>query len=214
MEARNHRIVDPRTSLYVLQNLDWQRIRELGLHAHVDFYTSRVGFGSSAEDITAIYSGNVRAKGSQLEEVDLPQPTYRTHQGELPPNRFPGELLGGDQPGRLEFYIVADTAQDYMGLTAFINYKLQRLIDGGYDTHNVDHTSIMWVYLGNVPLEGSALRDRYVITSSASGLDIVRSEVDGIRVFTALDLERLMRLEPPKVTRIVRRPASSVDIPH
>ncbi|MFH1637990.1 MAG: hypothetical protein ABIB71_06200 [Candidatus Woesearchaeota archaeon] len=79
--------------------------------------------------------------------------------------------------------------KEYDGLLAFRDVVIPKLLGAGYTRHNVNHSSIFWLYAGKDNTE------QHLVCVSSHSFDIVTDEVDRVKVFTKMDLERLMRLE-------------------
>ena len=189
MKHTNKRINSPQGAHLVLQNIDFERLKDSGLKASVYFYIS----GPGNQNITAIYKG---VPIIENDRIALPRPKYIRIRPQQTPLRekfengeYPAELLFS-RPGNLEFKIYANKPEEYEGIIALRDRIIPRLFTAGYNRKNMEHTSITWLYLAK-----EKVLDHAVLCVNPSGLDIHETEVDGVKVFTQLDLDRLMKLE-------------------
>jgi hypothetical protein len=189
MKKTNKRISTPQGAYLVLKGIDFERLKDSGLKASVYFYIS----GEGDRNITAIYKG---VPIIETDRITLPRPKYGRIRPQQTPlheefenGEYPAELLFS-RPGNLEFKIYANQPEEYEGIIALRDRIIPNLFDDGYNRKNIEHTSIAWLYLA----KEKAL-DHSILHVSPSGLDIHETEIDGVKVFTQLDLDRLMQLE-------------------
>lgn len=197
----NKGIHGPHGALLTLKNIDFERIRDFGLQTMVVLYLSQNRVGDS---FTAKYDGPVVLKENShkaysLTDLALPQPKYQWLVPDELQNRIekeglmPASALFG-QPNRLEFKVSATCPLGYEGLLAFRDILIPALFENGYDQHNASHTSAFWLHAGRSnPWEG-----QFLCIDPHDGLSINRTEVNGFKVFTEMDVKKLLNLEMSK----------------
>ncbi|GEM_PF-3123616 len=194
----NSRIHGPHGALLVLQQIDFERLRDAQLETEVVLYA---GNDNLLGNLTARYEGPVYA--SERPDADvlaLPRPTYRFF---VPKNLIerriatesfvPSSTLLNYRPDDLEFVITAATPEEYQGLIAFRDHLLPKLITREYDSTSTQHTSEFWFYAHK---KGSPKDHdkQHLLYIDSSGLTVHQQEVDGVRVFTEMDVQRFVDL--------------------
>ena len=195
----NNNIHGPRGARLTLQNIDFQRIQEMGLGVKVVFYTSANSVGGS---FTARYQGVVYAKErpSLLSEISLPNPSYHwfiatKHQKKVENEGFtPADTLVS-HPNNLEFIISAEKPEEYRGIIAFRDIIIPELFKHGYDKPNSNHTSEFWFHAGK---PSSETLPHLLSIGPYRGLEVSAQKAEGITVFTYMDVRKLMGLRMPK----------------
>ena len=88
-------------------------------------------------------------------------------------------------------------AEEYEGILGFRHAILPELIRQGYDQSNPNHTSSFWFHLAKG--DPMAAEHSYVLhMDSYDGLSIDRTEVEGITIFTEMDVQRFLDLKMQK----------------
>lgn len=194
----NGNIHGPEGALLTLQHIDLERLRDSQMQAKLIFYTGRGDFGTG----TCIYNGKIAISNTQamcLADIALPPVKYRFFSKDdtdfskeiVEHNLVPGRALF-ELPGNLEFSISAATAEEYRGLVAFREVLIPELFKRGYNQKNPLHTSVFWLYAGKERFNNE---NPIMRIDSFDGLTVSKSEVDGVKVLTEMDLQRLMNLQ-------------------
>lgn len=196
----NEKVHGPRGALKVLTALDLKRIESSSLSLELFLYLGR----PEKNSLSTQYKGPILIPecGSideiTSEKVRLSVGGYRTlvpgqgHGFEEPPlqNSIPLRRLF-ELPSNLEFYITAETPEQYRGLIFFRQKLLPELIRKGYNSTHEYFSSDFRLYLKRKDSKDGTL----TMGINFKGLEVYANKVDGIEVFTKDDLEKLQGLE-------------------
>lgn len=199
--AKNPNITDLFGVCDVLRAIDLERMQPMGLKGKFVAYMFKPTYN---QKFTARFEGPLEAECLKRNGVyreygnyRLPKPTFirlrHNEKNEYITDRMPYEMTWS-HPAYIELILRAEYIGDFEGFLG-APYLIRDMVDNGWNRRNPDHTSIMWFHLAKEDVDSP---DSAMLSVSGYGLEIYRTNIDDIQIFTTADMERFLELGKKK----------------